>query len=143
MASGPEEKSPGLAALLGLLFGAFGLMYVSFAQGLIALALLIVLGGLSGGLLAPVIWLGCAVWGYVAAVSYNGARRSFHSQNAEQQNMHRGQHPAYPMNQGLPAAMPSYSPSANGTATAAFCGNCGAGLRAGVNFCSVCGGKAS
>lgn len=67
------RKSPVLAAILGFFFGAFGLFYISASQGITALVVLFVVGCGSGGAMAPLIWLGCAVWGYVAAEAHNQA----------------------------------------------------------------------
>jgi hypothetical protein len=67
------RKSPGLAALLGFFFGAFGLFYISASQGLTALVVMFVVGCGSGGTMAPLVLFGFAVWGYAAAVAYNQA----------------------------------------------------------------------
>jgi len=66
-----RRKSPGLAALLGFLFGGFGLMYVSVKKGLITLAVLVIIGLITGGAGAVILWLGCAVYGYFLAIKWN------------------------------------------------------------------------
>lgn len=66
-----QRKDPILAAVLGFAFGGFGLMYISLAQGAVALVILVVIGGITGGFAAPFIWLGCGFWGFNAAKNFN------------------------------------------------------------------------
>lgn len=66
-----QEKSPGLAAVLGFLFGGFGVMYVSFTQGLMAIGATFFVGLLTAGVGFVPMWFACAIWGYVAAQSHN------------------------------------------------------------------------
>ena len=66
-----KGKSPGIAALLGFLFGGFGLMYVSVKKGLIALVILLIIGLITGGAGIVILWLGCAVYGYFSAIEWN------------------------------------------------------------------------
>lgn len=111
-----KKKNPALAAALGFLFGAFGLMYVSVIQGLVAVVLLLAVGVLTGGRLTPVIWVGCAVWAYFAAVRHN--RR----------------HVAMP--EELSSAG---SPHTSPTASPRFCRGCEQELSPGADVCAACG----
>lgn len=64
---GQSEKSDGLAAVLGLALGPVGLWYKrQWAAGFAWLAGAVILGAASGGLLAPVLWVGMAVHAYSA-----------------------------------------------------------------------------
>lgn len=65
----PSEKSDGLAAVLGLLLGPVGLWYKrNWAAGFAWLAGAVVLGVVSGGVLAPILWIGMAIHAYSADV---------------------------------------------------------------------------
>jgi len=63
-------KSPGLAFILGFLFGAFGLLYISFKQALWAFIILFLIALITGGS-GLILWFACGIWGYFAAKSYN------------------------------------------------------------------------
>ena len=63
----PQRKSVLVAVVLALLFGPFGLFYVSTPAALFTLFLLVV-GGLSTmGLGVAPVWLLCVGWAFVAA----------------------------------------------------------------------------
>jgi hypothetical protein len=63
------EKNPGLAALLGCLFGPLGLLY-STTTGAVVMFCVNVIAALTViGLFLT--WPACGVWGYVAAKAHN------------------------------------------------------------------------
>lgn len=69
--SGSPDRSPGksdsTAGCLGLLLGPVGLWYKGqWAAGFAWLAMAIVLGAASGGILAPFFWVGMAIHAYNA-----------------------------------------------------------------------------
>lgn len=120
-----DKKSPGIAALLGFLFGGFGLMYVSVAQGFVALGILLVVALITGGAGTPVVWLGCGIWGWVAASNYNEKQAAFDVQNAEVRAF-----------DATVAATPAQPAQTAGS----YCPACGAPARSGARFCTSCGG---
>lgn len=69
-------KSVGLAVLLAVLFGPFGLFYASVGGALFMLFLMVVVGLFTVGLGLVPAWLMCIGWAYAAAVhSRNEAER--------------------------------------------------------------------
>jgi TM2 domain-containing membrane protein YozV len=66
------RKSPGLAALLGILIVGLGHAYLGMwgkAIGLFIVAIIATL--LTGGLLAPVFWIVSCIWAYTSAKEMN------------------------------------------------------------------------
>jgi|TARA_B100000959_G_C14912867_1_gene595908 TM2 domain-containing membrane protein YozV len=66
-----NRKDPLIAAIFGFLFGAFGLFYVSANQGFIGLGVLVLLWLITGGIGVVLLWMGCAIWGAMAAQNWN------------------------------------------------------------------------
>jgi uncharacterized membrane protein YvbJ len=67
-----ERKKPWLAALLGILMVGIGHMYLGmWAKGVALLVIGVIATLLSGGILAPVLWIISCVWAYYDAKSYN------------------------------------------------------------------------
>lgn len=66
-----KRKDPLLAALFGFLFGAFGLFYISPFQGFVGLGVLLAVILFTGGIGAILLWMGCAIWGAMAANDWN------------------------------------------------------------------------
>ncbi len=66
-------KSMGISILLSLLFGPIGLFYSSIAGGVIMSLLSLIIGVLTMGIGAFVLWPVCAVWGAVSVRHYNRA----------------------------------------------------------------------
>lgn len=64
---GKAKKSPGLAFALGFFLGPLGLLYVGFGTAFWMFVAMIVLGGLSGGVLAVVGWFACGAVGWIKA----------------------------------------------------------------------------
>lgn len=121
-----KKKEPFLAAILGFLFGGFGLFYISAAQGLTALAVLVVVGVFTGGALVLPIWLGCAVWGYAAAVNFNKeqALSFIDDEEVVEKNFQLPRERQESQNTGE-----------------SFCIECGNGLRPNAKFCGGCGAR--
>ena len=68
----PKRKSPGLAAILGILFVGLGHAYLGMwgkAIGLFVIAIIASL--LTAGILAPVFWIVSCVWAYTSAKELN------------------------------------------------------------------------
>lgn len=62
-----EEKSDATAGCLGFLLGPVGLWYKGqWAAGFAWLAMAVLLGAVSGGILAPFMWIGMAIHAYTA-----------------------------------------------------------------------------
>lgn len=151
----PSRKDPALAAILGFLFGGFGLFYISAGQGFAALAVLIVGSLITGGFGAPLLWLGCAVWGYLAAKNHNERHGQFMLEDQETAGYFSpNPPPAGPYNRatgGYPRPttqypaqpQPSWAPGPaqqhGGPVSSNFCGQCGHELRANTKFCTGCG----
>jgi hypothetical protein len=131
-----DFKSPWLAALLGFLFGGFGLMYVSITQGIVSLLILFVISIITGGAGAIFIWCGSAIWAYLAAINYNERQQQFAKEDLEREQA-LGARPATPgkftATTAQGAADPAYKRHAS------FCTECGAAIREGTNFCGACG----
>jgi zinc-ribbon domain len=66
-------KSVGLAVLLAILFGPFGLFYASVLGGIVMLIGGIIAVAVTYGIAAPFVWITCAVWAGIAASNYNRA----------------------------------------------------------------------
>lgn len=66
-----STKNPGLAALLGCLFGPLGLLYSTTKGALIMFAVNIVVGLVTLGFGLFLTWPICGVWGYKAAKAEN------------------------------------------------------------------------
>ena len=66
-----SRKDPIVAAILGFLFGAFGLFYISPFQGFVGLGVLLAVILFTGGIGAIMLWMGCAIWGAMAANDWN------------------------------------------------------------------------
>jgi TM2 domain-containing membrane protein YozV len=65
-------KKPWLAALLGLLVVGFGHFYLGmWGKGLGLLVISFILSAITGGILAPVMWIVSCVWAYTDAKKYN------------------------------------------------------------------------
>ena len=141
-----KHKDPKLAALLGFLFGGFGLFYISAAQGVVALLILIVVGGITAGALAPIVWLGCGVWGYHAAQNFNAQQGALFDEDASRLAWESGsgfsqQHSPSPevATSTSPAPPRAAPPSAASVGGGSFCTQCGSKNRAGARFCGNCG----
>jgi TM2 domain-containing membrane protein YozV len=66
------RKRPWLAALLGLLIVGVGHVYLGeWGKGIGLLVVGVILSLLTGGLLAPVMWIISCVWAYTDAKAYN------------------------------------------------------------------------
>jgi putative Ca2+/H+ antiporter (TMEM165/GDT1 family) len=63
----PGRKSVLVAVVLALVFGPFGLFYVSTPAALFTLFLAVVLGLFTVGVGLIPVWLLCVVWAFVAA----------------------------------------------------------------------------
>lgn len=140
----PNEKNPVLAAILGFVFGGFGLFYISVGQGIAALAVLFIGGIFTAGAAMPIIWIGCAVWGYNAAIKYNEQQQLYYQQESELG--HQFGHTLPPTSTGHFAVPNQTGPfSAAGAspqevaASPQFCGQCGSTLRPNIKFCTSCG----
>lgn len=137
-----QKKDPGIAAILGFLFGAFGLFYVSFTQGLIALIVLIGGSACTSGLAAPVIWVGCSVWGWMAARKHN---REVESSNSNSPELENSKHSTddLPVSNSQSSSDTSRNPPGRPDGSLhqqdQYCGHCGAELRDGIQFCTSCG----
>ena len=68
-----SPKSMGLALILTFLFGPLGLLYASVKAGVILICIAIVVGFLTLGLGAIVIWPISMVWAYMEVDKYNKA----------------------------------------------------------------------
>lgn len=66
-------KSVGVAVLLALLFGPFGLFYASALGGILMLIGGIVATVATSGIAAPLVWIVCPIWAGIAASNYNAA----------------------------------------------------------------------
>ena len=66
-------KSVGTAVLLAVLFGPFGLFYASVVGGIVMLIGGVIAVGATSGVAAPLVWIGCPVWAYLAASNHNAA----------------------------------------------------------------------
>jgi hypothetical protein len=133
-----ESKNPFIAAVLGFLFGPFGLFYVSWKQALLAIVLWLFLSAVTVLVLGPVGWILCGVWGYLAANKHN--ENISHDQQAAHQ--HAAAQAVF-QNLGAAPAMTVPTPSAPAApasaAPSSFCTACGQTLRAGARFCGACG----
>jgi TM2 domain-containing membrane protein YozV len=142
-----EEKNPVLAAVLGFCFGGLGLFYISVAQGFVALGVLITLGVCTGGVGVPFLWVGCAVWGYIAATSHNEQVRVLRADFDAPAQDFRGHYPAQLPREASrqttpsgftggyqPAPVPKQLPQ-----RASFCAECGTPVRGKGKFCTECG----
>jgi TM2 domain-containing membrane protein YozV len=70
----PGMKRPWLAALLGILIVGVGHMYLGeWAKGIGILLISLILSAISGGILAPVMWIVSCVWAYSDAKKINEA----------------------------------------------------------------------
>lgn len=151
MASG-NRKDPTLAAVLGALFGCFGLIYVSFKDAAIAFVVLFSIGFCTGGV-GFLGWFLCGFYGYVAAENHNKqlamAQPPDHalpndqyqqdpyndwSSQASDQRMHE---PAYqPNHSGSPMGSQQ---SAKDPYASFYCTECGTALTETDKFCGGCG----
>lgn len=158
-----SRKDPTIAAMLGFAFGCFGIIYVSWIQAAVGLVLFLTLSFCTGGLAAPVVWFGFAVWGYIAANKHNESADRAAIEHAEHTAAHGslyGQLPANTATAGTPYGYvgqsqsivphPPYpAPHLSGarpmlalpssTSIASPCHACGASLRPGARFCGSCG----
>lgn len=125
-----QRKDPVLAAVLGFLFGGFGLFYVSIGQGFAALVVLITISLCTGGVGTIPMWIGCAAWGYLAAENYNKNAASFLLEDEE-----LAQFRAAPAINGSTEPVRTAQPQPQNT----YCIECGSELRAGAKFCGGCG----
>ena len=66
-----QSKSVGLAFLLTFLFGPLGLLYVSILWGIVLTIAAVILGVLTFGVAAGVIWLVSIIWAVVAVKKHN------------------------------------------------------------------------
>ena len=124
----PPQKSPGLAALLGFLFGPLGMLYATVPGAAVmfgAEVLAAVIGAFTGGVgffvLIPFLVIACTVWPYNAAKDLN---RGHGSVQAATSSMPQGAlqpppapieqlsppPPAPPANQPLPQQQPMPQP---------------------------------
>jgi hypothetical protein len=126
-----KEKNPAIAALLGIFFGGFGLMYVSIGQGLFALAILFIVWLATGGVLPVLIWLSCGAWGYYAAIYFNEFQRKIAQEDAAIA--------AYQASVQPKSADPVRSGEASTLSTPNACAACGSAVRTGSKFCGTCG----
>lgn len=144
-----NQKNPGVAAVLGFLFGGFGLFYVSVGQGIAALAVLILGSLVTGGVAAPILWIGCAIWGYVAANNYNEQNSLYLEQETEREayysdmvNQRPNSSQRAPSQQSNNDWNQQQQPDQNQPPRGRFCGQCGTELRPNVKFCTSCGAEA-
>ena len=69
-----QPKKPWLAALLGILIVGAGHMYLGkWAKGIALLIVGVILSILTGGILAPFIWIISCIWAYTDAKKFNAA----------------------------------------------------------------------
>jgi len=137
-----QRKNPAVAAALGFFFGAFGLFYISASQGLIALGVLVAIGVCSGGIGAPVVWIGCGFWGYIAAENYN-QEHGMIEQDLGGYEGQVGQITDGSGQTGNSVGQPggNWEQQTDGSVDGGsqYCGSCGAELRDEVAFCTSCG----
>ena len=70
----PGMKRPWLAALLGILVVGVGHMYLGeWGKGIGLLVISLILSVITGGLLAPVMWVVSCLWAYSDAKKLNAA----------------------------------------------------------------------
>jgi hypothetical protein len=67
------SKSVGLAILLAVLFGPFGLFYASALGGIVMLIGGIIAVVATSGFAGPFVWITCAIWAGIAASNHNAA----------------------------------------------------------------------
>ena len=68
----PGMKKPWVAALLGILVVGVGHMYLGeWGKGIGILVVALILSAITGGLLAPVLWIVSCVWAYSDAKKIN------------------------------------------------------------------------
>ena len=68
----PNRKSPGLAALLGLLIVGLGHMYLGmWGKGLGLLVIGVIISIVTFGFAAPIVWIVSCVWAYSDAKEMN------------------------------------------------------------------------
>ncbi len=147
-----NEKSAGLAAVLGFLFGGFGLFYVSVGQGVTALIALVVISIVTGGIGAPFMWLACGFWGYAAANKHNEQSRLYLEQEDEIDSYYRGAPAPRQVQNQVPnnhnqGWQPAYTPTQQSgrqpthppVAVGQFCDQCGTPIRGNAKFCRSCG----
>ncbi|MFU8807112.1 MAG: hypothetical protein ACNA8W_25110 [Bradymonadaceae bacterium] len=132
-----NEKNPMAAAALGFFFGGFGLFYISIGQGFAALAVLITLSVCSGGYGLPFVWLGCAFWGYFAAVHHNDVQHTY--DDVEIDHLHDRFPPIVPKTGQAKPVWRSADVEAEPVKKGNYCGECGSSLRANIKFCTDCG----
>ncbi len=151
-----SRKDPMLAAILGFLFGCFGLLYVSFKHAAIAFVVLFSVGICTGGI-GFLGWFLCGFYGYVIAEDHN--EKMFYAEEtgqqlppAHQQGVQDWSQPQQPEYQPTPeprrqagagpqsgrqAAAPqerNSDPYAN-----LYCTECGTALNEGDKYCGGCG----
>ena len=68
----PGLKKPWLAALLGILIVGVGHMYLGeWGKGIGILVVALILSAITGGILAPVMWIVSCLWAYSDAKKHN------------------------------------------------------------------------
>lgn len=151
------RKDPTIAAFLGFVFGCFGIIYVSWVQAAVGLVLFLTLSACTGGIAAPVVWFGFAVWGYIAANKHNENAQRAAAEHAAAHGVLYGQLPANAAPMGIAygyvgqsqSTVPNPAPHLSGaprmlalpssTFVTSPCHACGASLRPGARFCGSCG----
>lgn len=144
------KKSPGVAFLLGFLFGPFGLLYVGVMQTVAAFLVLIVVTVVTGGIGALPFWILCGIWGAVTASQHNGKLAVAAPPPQPQFQPQFQPPPSQPQFQPS-ASQPQFQPPAaqsvplsavqTGTSltTGKFCTGCGARAALTARFCGKCG----
>ena len=125
------RKDPILAAVLGFLFGCFGLIYVSVKHAAIAFVAIFSIGLCTGGV-GFLGWFLCGVYGYVLAESHNQQLKLLSVNHYDDPFDAPGPSPS------AWAPAPS-SPRADDPYAALYCTECGIPMKRGAKFCGGCG----